>query len=62
MAERRQGREGSYLSTQTALTVQILWNGYCTIHSISLKIQGEQKVDNSLSNNASLHYLTSKAF
>lgn len=24
MAERRQGREGSYLSTQTALTVQIL--------------------------------------
>lgn len=47
MAERRQGREGSYLSTQTALTVQILWNGYFTIHSNSLKIQGEQRVDNS---------------
>lgn len=47
MAERRQGREGSYLYIQTALTVQILWNSYCTIHSNSLKIQGEQKVDNS---------------
>ena len=47
MAERGRGREGSYLYTQTASTVQMLWNGYCTIQSNSSKIQGEQKVDNS---------------